>query len=465
MPAIRNKFGAPGLLGTEGAIEAIVNLKLPNYVEQVKKETDPFMLAALYRAYTFVASGYLLSPAHHSRDSNGTYGRAHERLPVNIAQPLCHVADALQVYPFLDYHYAYSLGNYVKWDPTKGLHWNNLGMACSFTGGSDEVGFIMNHVYINEATPNLIKGVIGAVNAANNVFLEDPKREGEGVKLKTEAEHLEVIKVHLEGVLETMVDINSRRATMWKASRYQNYNDFRTFIMGIQGNTAVFGDGVVYEGCDDDPDRRRQYRGQTGAQDDIIPTMDIFSGVVDRYPDNMLTKYLLDLRSYRPVCVQRFFDDLRKSVKPLHEIVAANRELSIIMLGIVEQIYYFRNGHWQFVQRYIMGNTRHPVATGGTPITSWLPNQIEAVLKTMAEISAKSIGEVQSKDSKEYQRILDLHNQRAALLENQLAELKSVDYSVERVFDLNKERDDVISLGGSAKDEKDDHRQRKCPFS
>ena len=135
------------------------------------------------------------------------------------------------------------------------------------------------------------------------------------------------------------------------------------------------------------------------------------------------------------------------------------------MLGIVEQIYYFRNGHWQFVQRYIMGNTRHPVATGGTPITSWLPNQIEAVLKKMAEISAKSIGEVQSKDSKEYQRILDLYNQRATLLENQLAELKSVDYSVERVFDLNKERDDVISFGGSAKDEKDDHRRRKCPFS
>ena len=75
------------------------------------KETDPFMLAALYRAYTFVASGFLLSPAHHSRDSNGTYGRAHERLSDNIAQPLCHVADALQVYPFLDYHYAYSLGN------------------------------------------------------------------------------------------------------------------------------------------------------------------------------------------------------------------------------------------------------------------------------------------------------------------------------------------------------------------
>ena len=56
-------------------------------------------------------------------------------------------------------------------------------MACSFTGGSDEVGFIMNHVYINEATPNLVKGVIGAVNAANNVFPEDPDREGEGVKV------------------------------------------------------------------------------------------------------------------------------------------------------------------------------------------------------------------------------------------------------------------------------------------
>ena len=50
---------------------------------------------------------------------------------------------------------------------------------------------------------------------------------------------------------------------MWKASNFKNYNNFRAFIMGIQGNTEIFGDGVVYEGTGDDS--ARQYRGQTGT--------------------------------------------------------------------------------------------------------------------------------------------------------------------------------------------------------
>lgn len=53
----------------------------------------------------------------------------------------------------------------------------------------------------------------------------------------------------------------------------------------------------------------------------------------------------------------------------------------IFLLKIVDEVYLFRNGHWQFVQKYIMSNTKYPKATGGTPITSWLINQIEAVLK------------------------------------------------------------------------------------
>ena len=32
-----------------------------------------------------------------------------------------------------------------------------------------------------------------------------------------------------------------------------------------------------------------------------------------------------------------------------------------------------------------MQNTAYPKATGGTPIISWIPNQLNAVLKTMEE--------------------------------------------------------------------------------
>lgn len=32
-----------------------------------------------------------------------------------------------------------------------------------------------------------------------------------------------------------------------------------------------------------------------------------------------------------------------------------------------------------------MRNSEHPVATGGSPITTWLPNQLDAVLSAMVD--------------------------------------------------------------------------------
>ena len=85
--------------------------------------------------------------------------------------------------------------------------------------------------------------------------------------------------------------------------------------MGVKGNEEIFGPGVIYEGVWDQP---KAFRGQTGAQDDIIPMQDIFSGVIFHYPQNELTKYLLDLRAYRPVCVQHFFSDLSETMENIH---------------------------------------------------------------------------------------------------------------------------------------------------
>jgi indoleamine 2,3-dioxygenase len=182
----------------------------------------------------------------------------------------------------LDYHYAYSLGNYVKKDPDGDLDWRNLDMACKFTGTPDEIGFIMVHVYINEVSPKLVESVS---EYGKNRNIDSLKKCGESLQ-----------------------EINRRRRDMWTASRSERYNDFRVFIMGIKGNDRIFGEGLVYEGCfNDEP---QQYRGQTGAQDNIIPMMDIFSGIVDYYPDNKLTEYLMDLRTYRPICIQNYLTDL-----------------------------------------------------------------------------------------------------------------------------------------------------------
>lgn len=411
MPILTDQ-GQEGLLAREGLIEDYVH-KLPNFINQVDQETNRFVQQALFRAYAFVASAYTLAPAYHYYLKYGTYGKAHGKLPKNISQPFVSVASQLDVYPWLDYHYAYSLGNYKKLDPNRGMNWENLGMCVKFSGLPDECGFIMLHVDINQYSPALIGGIFEALDSNNSESLNHA----------------------LEGLVATMKNINSRRKLMWEASRWKHYNDFRAFIMGIKGNDDIFENGLIYQGVWDEP---KAFRGQTGAQDNIIPTMDIFSGVIAHYPENDLTRYLMDLRSYRPKCIQQFLEDLRKIMfqKPLVGTLKNqnNQKGAIYLLELLEEIYLFRNGHWQFVQKYIMQNTAYPKATGGTPITSWIPNQIKAVLLAMIQTHDIIDPNYKPKDREDW---VISFRRKVSLLNKQLDMLKVDQFDPKKLFDLN----------------------------
>ena len=52
---------------------------------------------------------------------------------------------------------------------------------------------------------------------------------------------------------------------------------------------------------------------------------------------------------------------------------------------VLDQVREFRWRHWCFTREYIIKKTRHPTATGGSPIVTWLPNQLGAVLDLMEE--------------------------------------------------------------------------------
>ena len=410
---IKKANGQDGLLAIEGAIEDAVK-KLKNYKDLVKNEDDIFINQALFRAYAFLASAYLLAPSHFSFQKTKKYGKAHRVLPSQISEPFVLVSKKLDVYPFLDYHYAYSLGNYVKIEDSKGYEWENLAMAAKFSGMDDERGFIMLHVDINQHSPQLVGSILD--------FLKSKDNSG--------------VNQSLNNCLSSMKSINERRQIMWQASRWKHYNDFRVFIMGIKGNDEIFGDGVIYEGISEEP---VQYRGQTGAQDNIIPTADIFTGVINYYPSNDLTKYLLDLRSYRPKCIQNFLSDLKDEMKEnrlFSYIKKTNNEEGLcILIQILDEIYYFRNGHWQFVQKYIMANTKYAKATGGTPIISWIPNQITAVLNYMSDVLELIPDNSSFIDKALFSEQL---SKKISLLDKQLQLLHGDNYNAEDVFALNK---------------------------
>jgi indoleamine 2,3-dioxygenase len=83
---------------------------------------------------------------------------------------------------------------------------------------------------------------------------------------------------------------------MWSRSKPSDYMNFRTFIMGIK-NQPMFPKGVIYEGVTDEP---QKYRGETGANDSIVPTVDNLLEVTSLLPNNPLTEVLKDFRTYRP---------------------------------------------------------------------------------------------------------------------------------------------------------------------
>ena len=410
---IKKDDGTDGLLSRRVGIEEAIG-NLSNLKHLVIEEKDVFLIQALFRAYSFLTSAYLLAPAHFNYIETKKYGKAHTVLPSQIAEPFVIVSEKLDVYPFIDYHYSYSLGNYIKIDKSKGYEWENLAMAAKFSGMDDERGFIMLHVDINQHSPELVGSILDYLKA----------NEEKSVNLS------------LSKCLSAMKKINERRQVMWQASRWKHYNDFRVFIMGIKGNDEIFGDGVIYEGVSDKP---VQYRGQTGAQDNIIPTADIFTGVIGYYPTNDLTKYLLDLRSYRPKCIQNFLSDIKDEMgdnrlfNNLKE--SENEEGFCLLLQILDEIYYFRNGHWQFVQKYIMANTKYAKATGGTPIISWIPNQITAVLNYMSDVIDLIPAGTKHLNKSSY---LDSINKKKDLLNKQLQLLHGDDYNADEVFSLNK---------------------------
>lgn len=64
----------------------------------------------------------------------------------------------------------------------------------------------------------------------------------------------------------------------------------------------------------------------------------------------------------------------------------ADPTASLYYLGILDQIRDFRNRHWSLTKEYILKHSTHPRGTGGSPIVTWLPNQLKAVLDTITVV-------------------------------------------------------------------------------
>ena len=82
-----------------------------------------------------------------------------------------------------------------------------------------------------------------------------------------------------------------------------------------------------------------------------------------------------------------------------------------------------------------MANTKYAKATGGTPIISWIPNQITAVLNYMSDVLQLIPDNSSFLDKALFTQQL---SKKISLLEKQLQLLHGDNYNAEDVFALNK---------------------------
>ncbi len=260
-------------------------------------------------------------------------------LPRNIARPLCDVCARLGRPPILSYD-GYALYNWKRFDPAGPVALGNIDTIQNFVHLYDEHWFILVHVEIEA----LAAGLLAAIDrAAEAMAADDPAGLNAAVA--------EVART-LWAQGETL------RRIPEKMDPALYYKTFRPYIR--------FFEGVVYEGIDSAP---LNFRGETGAQSSVIPTVVTFLKVPHK--PSMLTNHLADMRRFMPAEDRSLIEQIEQLPDP------RDRADKVPYNEALEALASFRETHLEFARRYIAAHVRDPRGTGGTPYLEWLSQLVD----------------------------------------------------------------------------------------
>jgi indoleamine 2,3-dioxygenase len=281
-----------------------------------------------------------------------------ERIPATLAVPWHAIARKLGRPPVLSYA-SYALHNWRRMDESRGIELWNIALLQNFWGGADEEWFILIHVDIEARAAAAMRSLIPAQRAAS---------EGRADELTA---HLTAIG----GALQRMYATLARMPEF--CDPYIYYHRVRPYIHGWK-NQPTLPQGLIYDGVVEYAGRPQQFRGETGAQSSIIPSLDALLGVSHR--DDPLRDYLMEMRDYMPPAHRAFIEHIEAGAnvrqfvlsKPDHTPLrdAYNR-----CVGLVQE---FRAKHLEYAAQYIFHQAqkdpKNPttVGTGGTPFMPYL---------------------------------------------------------------------------------------------
>ncbi|MDW8235855.1 MAG: hypothetical protein RMK98_04450 [Bacteroidia bacterium] len=276
-------------------------------------------------------------------------------LPENIAVPWYAVAERMGRPPVLSYA-SYALDNWRRLEKDGPITLDNIALLQNFLGGLDEEWFILIHVAIEAAAAPAIRAIPTLIEAVKK---QDPFTAEQALS-------------HVREALELMYAILERMPE--KCDPYIYYHRVRPYIHGWKDNPAL-PEGLLYEGVSAYNGKPQKFRGETGAQSSIIPSLDAALGI--RHADDPLRAYLREMPGYMPPGHRQFVREL-ESLQIDHAFYARTPSLKAAYNACMEWIERFRTKHLEYAAAYIARqhqlSAANPTAvgTGGTPFMPYL---------------------------------------------------------------------------------------------
>jgi len=332
----------PSLLQDRGFRAYARTLKIPLWPkERVHSEHMPG-LRLYYVRVGFLASAYV----------NQVGEEPATVLPANLAVPLCRACELLDRPPILSYD-GYALYNWKRFAKDGPIALGNLDTIQNFVHLYDEHWFILVHVEIEALAARILHAIANAQTALA-------------------CGQFSVIDEALWSIARTVND-QSRvlRRIPEKMDPAVYYRTFRPYIR--------FFENVVYETDADSSANpsaapqtrppRINFRGETGAQSSIMPTLVAFMKIPHK--PSMLIDHLTDMRNYMPPEHRRLIETVE--AMPGIRQAADKQTVNAVLEAIAE----FRSIHLGWADEYINRRTDDPRGTGGTPYMKWLGQLIE----------------------------------------------------------------------------------------
>jgi indoleamine 2,3-dioxygenase len=144
---------------------------------------------------------------------------------------------------------------------------------------------------------------------------------------------------------------------------------------------------VIYEGVEAYGGAPQKFRGETGAQSSIIPSLDAALGI--SHKDDPLRPYLMEMRAYMPPAHRVFIEALEQGRSIRHYVIEHCHQqpaLRDVYNACVNWITRFRSLHLEYAGHYIHQQSQHgldnptTVGTGGTPFMPYLKKHRDETL-------------------------------------------------------------------------------------